>query len=163
VPPKKQEPQFKVYQANMKRFWPFAIAAVVVSLLGVAAGVYELNIGIPKQLNEPGLRLIAGYLPIGMSLLLLLLPILAFNAYRGKRFTLRPDCLLYENGKQELAIRWRNVTLLKPQRIKGSFMVATVSDGTSFARIEQFFFPQFEEILTEIDYQRRSARSEHNV
>lgn len=147
----------------MKRLWPFAIAAVIVSLLGIAGGIYQLQIGIPKQLNEPGLRFVAGYLPIGMALLLLVMPVLAFNAYRGKRFTLRPDCLLYENGKQELAIRWGNVTLLKPQRIKGSFMVATVSDGTQFARIEQFFFPQFEEILTEIDYQRRAARSEHSV
>lgn len=164
VPPKKaQEPQFKVYRASMKRFWPIAGAAVAVAALGIAGGIYELTVGIPKELDEPGLRLMTGYLPIAFSLFLILLAGWAFTGNRKRQFTFRPDCLLYENGEQHLPIRWRNVTLLRPQRMKGNFLVATVSDGTSFARIEMFYFPMFEEMISEIDYQRRAGRAEHSV
>lgn len=164
VPPRKpQEPQFKVYRASMKRFWPFAIAAVLIALLSIGAGIYELTVGIPKELNEPGMRMMFGYAPIALSFFLLMLPVLAWKGNYRRQFTFRPDCLLYENGEQKLPIRWRNVTLLRPQRLKGSFLVATVSDGTQFARIEMFFFPKFTEMIDEIDYQRKAGRAEHSV
>lgn len=165
VPPRKparkaQEPQFKVYKANMKRFWPWAIGAALVSLITIASGVWELTVGIPKELNEPGLRLLTGYVPIALALMLLMLPVLAYKANYRRQFTFRPDCLLYENGpQQQLPVRWRDLTLLRPQRMKGTHLVATVSDGTQFARIEMFFFPEFHEMITEIESQRRAGRS----
>lgn len=147
----------------MKRFWPFAIAAVVVAFITIGAGVYELTRGIPVELHETGLRIMAGYIPILLAFVLLALPVLAYRDNHKRQFTFRPDGLLYENGDQNMPIRWRNVTLLRPQRMKGTWLVATVSDGKQFARIEMFFFPQFSEIIDEIDYQRRAARSEHSV
>ncbi|MEW6280016.1 MAG: hypothetical protein AB1758_15410 [Candidatus Eremiobacterota bacterium] len=159
--PAKEVPE-KVYRSTMKRFLPLALLAVGAIGMLVIIGLYGLKVS--ALLHDPMYRFLGGYFPFILAGMLALTLAATFATYSGKAFRFLPEGVVYEKGKYQLPIRWRNLTLVRPNTTrKGPFLVALISDGTQFARIEKFFFDDFDQMLDEMDYERRASRSEHTV
>lgn len=118
----------------------------------------------PVELQDPLMRGMCFYLPIALIAVILLSFILVLHLSAARMITLRPDALVYTQGNYTFAVRWSEVTLVKPPPDKkGAFLTALVSDGVRFGRIDKVLFPDYELIVSVIEHAREVHRSEHRV
>jgi len=118
----------------------------------------------PVELQDPVMRGMCFYFPLVLMVLIILAFFLVLHISAGRIVTLRPDALVYTQRNYTFAVRWSEVTLVKPPPDKkGMFLSALVSDGVRFGRIDKVLFPDYDLIISVIEHAREVHRSEHRV
>ena len=79
---------------------------------------------------------------------------------QGRKIRITRDALSYEHGKTRFTVRWQMLAFSAPARTKKTMRVLSISDGKNLVRIEEIFFPDFDNIVKHVSEAKSSKPSE---
>ncbi|MBI3923910.1 MAG: hypothetical protein HY319_00030 [Armatimonadetes bacterium] len=153
----------RTFHSSVKGLLPLAIAGLVAATILVILGLWGLR-AVPPQLKDPMLRFVAAFLPFILVAIILLVLALLYWSASGRKFVLTPDSLYYEDRTGKMVCRWQDVRLIRPLEDKPALLQsALVSDGKNFARIQKALFPDYELLVSVIEFARTSRKEDINL
>lgn len=152
------------FQSSLKRLrLLFALGVILIGVM-TFLGMWGLRV-VPPVMHAPVLRALTSYVPFGMAGVLLVGLSLVAYLGTGKVYTLTPDALIYERRGNRVTCPWNKVVLVKPPEDKRPlFPVCLVNvGGARFTRIEKGFFPDYDLLISVIEYARASKEGGHEL
>jgi len=93
------------------------------------------------------LRLVMGVLPMLFGLAIIGVAVATLLKNLGKKVVVSKDGISYEHGAEKFSVRWEMLAFSAPPPGKKMLRALSISDGNNFARIEELFFPRFDNLL----------------
>ncbi|MHB2016257.1 MAG: hypothetical protein ACYCW6_04850 [Candidatus Xenobia bacterium] len=147
-----QKLRFKTFKASLLKFCLVAIPGLVLAGYVGWDGWHTLHLpqNQPPFIPDP---VVIGLCYVRFAfcavLLVLILGVLMSNV--GKSVTITPEGLICRNGKWEMDLLWRDAMVTHSPPGKKSFRAITLSNGSKFYRIEEFFFPDYDLLARVVD------------
>lgn len=117
----------------------------LIALLLIAMGLHYID-KFPGASHFPFL-LMMSLLPMGFGVAIICTAVMTMQKNLGRKVTVTRDTITYEHGKDRFSVRWEMLAFSAPPAGKKTMRALSISDGTNFARIEEIFFPSFNELL----------------
>ncbi|MEW6277520.1 MAG: hypothetical protein AB1758_02775 [Candidatus Eremiobacterota bacterium] len=136
-----------------------AVLGVVLLLMaGVMAyvGMY-FNVRVPVEMREPGLRLLAVYIPFALSVAIVLMLIGLAVSYASLNIEVGSIGVTLNKRGNCTTVGWATMVVHRPANAN-LFSSALISDGERHIRVQRFFWPEFEAMLDRIERTIKQSR-----
>jgi hypothetical protein len=117
--------------------------AVIIALFLIIEGNNRLQLFV----FDPAGRVWFCYLPIFWGVLIIIALGVTIWSKLGKTITVDNTKVYVRKGNRHYPIPWAKLTFIPPAQKKGLFLNFMISDGLHFERIDDLFFPRYEEML----------------
>jgi drug/metabolite transporter (DMT)-like permease len=153
-------------EGKAKEFRPDLKNLFVLAALGLLCAAWLTYFGLDSLKKNPlpddPVRFLAGYLPLGVAALIVLLVPIVFSFYASRTIVITPRSFILRRGRAEAEIPWNKAVFKPPRGKKKKNLMdrALISDGVSlFVTFERFFFRDFDLICEVIETAIDSAKA----
>lgn len=155
--PKKKE---KTFESGV------TLTAIILSIFPIAVAVMLTLNGISNLDKFPYdelFRPLFGYVPLLFALGLVVITILAYITNLGKVITITPKTITYKHGDTEFTTSWEMLAYSAPSGERKFLRSFSIGDGVHYAKVEEIFFPKFNQIVGIMMEAKRASGGTHEV
>jgi len=152
------EKQEKIFKPDMSKFFIVLLIAVIVASWLITQGL--ANYKAFAKTKDVSAIVPLGYLPIAIGALILLVALIIYLSNANKKITVTPANISFFSHGKEISVLWKDLIFTMSPPEKKTFRQITISDGTYFERIDDFFFPQYDFMLEVIHRAKEVSRKE---
>lgn len=138
-----------------RRATSFAVVPGLVALLLIWNGLYYVDKFPGSQ--HMGWLLGFAILPLLFGFAIVVTGAVVFKKNMGRKVTISPDGFGYSHGGASFLLRWPLTAYSLPKGGK-LYRVLVITDGKNAARIDDLFFPSFDEIVEGVVNAKGSRR-----
>lgn len=152
--------QKRTFESSLKKFYAMATPMLALAVALVLYGKAQYTIMKYDDGSFPPGWLFY-VLPWGTAGLLVLGLFFLWLDARGRKVVMTPKNLECLKGEEALfKVSYNNLSFTPPRQDQKRFRNALLSDGRSFMRIDEFFWPEFDLMVEAIAEARRNSRGE---
>lgn len=128
--------------------------ALALAALPVLVSLFLIWTGIYYALRFPGSNhlvwlLVCGLLPLLFGCAILVVMFLTMKKNMQRRVEISSEGLTYRHGAHAFVLKWSRTAYTTARPVK-VYRVLVVSDGQNMVRLEDLFFPDFDEIVRNV-------------
>jgi len=148
----------KTFRTDLKKFLLLAAPGVFVSVTLIRFGIrqYWIHARMPVEDFPPQSWFY--YVPWTVAGLLILVMLNIFLNNVSKKVVITRSYLELHRSRKTYRTLWTDLSFTPPRPDRKRFRVAIISDGHYYERLEEFFFPEFDLLVSVIREAREHSR-----